>query len=124
MQTNKIEQTKIEQTRLEQPSSEQTRVEQTSTSTFARDDKFAWLRGVVSKEPQDGTWSIIYDDQPTDGDKWAGHLSLAPSPELDSLKDGDVVELHGQIDAVVRDRLGKPVYVVTKCEKPFAAAQK
>jgi hypothetical protein len=134
MQTNKIEQIRPEQTKIAQAplgqaapaqvKAEQTTIEQTSTQTFARDAKFAWLRGVVSKEPQDGTWSIIYDDQPADDDKWAGHLSLAPSPELDNLKDGDVVELHGQIDAVVQDRQGKPVYVVTKCEKPFATPHK
>lgn len=86
---------------------------------FAHDPKFQWLRGVVSKEPDDGTWSIIYADQPDERDKWSGHLSLAPSPHFEKLREGDVVEVHGQIDDVVQDRLGKPVYVVSSLTKPF-----
>jgi hypothetical protein len=86
---------------------------------FAHDAAFKTLRGVVSREPQDGTWSIIYNDAPDSSDKWAGHLSLAASPKLSSLSDGDVVEIQGQIDDVVRDRLGKPVYVVTDLRKVY-----
>jgi len=93
------------------------------TPTFDHDTKFQWLRGVVAKDPQDQTWSIVYDDQPATDDKWGGHLSLAPSPYLENLRDGDVVEVRGQLDGVVHDRLGKPVYVVSALQKP-ASAQK
>ncbi len=93
------------------------KVENAVLSAFAHDPKFQWLRGVVSREPRDGTWSIIYNDAPSAADRWAGHLSLSPSPELETLKDGDVVQIRGQIDSVVKDHLGKPVYVVTGVEK-------
>ncbi|WP_437224743.1 hypothetical protein SH661x_003764 [Planctomicrobium sp. SH661] len=88
-------------------------------SAFGHDPKFQWLRGVVSKEPEQGTWSIVYNDAPNQEDQWAGHLSLAPSPHLERLRDGDVVEIQGQIDNVVRDQLGKPVYLVSSLKKPF-----
>jgi hypothetical protein len=88
-------------------------------TTFGHDPKFGWLRGVVSQEPADHTWSIVYDDNPSAADKWAGHLSLAPNPRLSELKDGDVVEIQGQLDNVVHDRLGKPVYVISNLTKPF-----
>lgn len=92
-------------------------------STFGHDAKFQWLRGVVTKDPQGGTWSIVYDDRPTAEDKWSGHLSLAPSPQLENLKEGDVVEVQGQIDGVVLDRLGKPVYLISSLKKPFAESK-
>ncbi|SFH86335.1 hypothetical protein [Planctomicrobium piriforme] len=93
-------------------------------SPFGHDPKFQWLRGVVSKEPQDGTWSIVYNDDPKADDKWAGHLSLSPNPQLDGLRDGDVVEVQGQIDDVVHDRLGKPIYSITGVRKVFQSEKK
>ncbi|HWL10249.1 MAG TPA: hypothetical protein VNQ76_17730 [Planctomicrobium sp.] len=93
------------------------KVENAVLSAFAHDAKFRWLRGVVSREPQNGTWSIIYNNAPDATDRWAGHLSLSPSPELERLRNGEVVTLRGQIDNVLKDHLGKPVYVVTGVEK-------
>lgn len=90
------------------------KVDSVAYSPFGHDPKYKWLRGVVSKEPQDGSWSIVYDDEPDADDQWAGHLSLAPSPELDRLKDGDVVEIQGQIDQLVQDQLGKPVFLISE----------
>jgi len=92
-------------------------------SAFGHDEKFQWLRGVISKEPRDGTWSIVYNDRPSNTDKWAGHLSLAPSPKLENLRDGDIVEIQGELDDVVHDQLGKPVYVVSSVKKPLGTAR-
>jgi hypothetical protein len=93
------------------------KVQTVAMTPFSHDPEFKSLRGVVSREPQDGTWSIIYNDAPDSSDKWAGHLSLSANPKLGSLNDGDVVEIHGHVDDVVRDRLGKPVYVVADLQK-------
>ncbi|WP_437201090.1 hypothetical protein [Planctomicrobium sp. SH664] len=84
---------------------------------FGRHPEMTWVRGIVSKEPQDGTWGIVYDETPDSEDKLAGHVALAPSPELDKLKNGDIVEIQGRIDPVMHDRLGKPVYVVSGLKK-------
>lgn len=87
--------------------------------TFAHDPRFQWLRGIATKAPHEAHWSITYNVQPKEDDKWSGTLSLAPSPHLEQLKDGDVIEVQGRIDDVVRDQNGKPVYVVSSIKKPF-----
>ncbi|WP_145205043.1 hypothetical protein [Thalassoglobus polymorphus] len=84
-----------------------------ATGPFAHDENFKWLRGVVSKDEPTGTWSVVYSDNPQQSDKFAGHLSLAASPYLKGLSDGDVVELKGEVDPVMKDPLGKPVYLVS-----------
>lgn len=81
---------------------------------FAHDPEYEWLQGVVSFEPQDGVWSIVYNDNPEPDDQFAGHVSLAPSPYLEQLKEGDVVKVDGQIDPLVRDSLGKPIYLISR----------
>lgn len=87
--------------------------------TFAHDPRFQWLRGIATKAPHEAHWSITYNIDNKADDKWAGTLSLAPSPYLEQLKDGDVIEVHGHIDDVIRDQNGKPVYVVSSLKKPF-----
>ena len=84
---------------------------------FGHHPELKWVRGIVTREPQDGTWGIVYDDTPAEEDRFAGHLSLAPSPELERLRDGDIVEIQGKVDTIVHDRLGKPVYVVADLKK-------
>jgi hypothetical protein len=88
-----------------------------SFSSFGHEPAYQWLRGVISRDPQDGRWSIVYSDDPDAADKYAGHLPLAPSPELEQLKDGDVVELRGKLDDLVKDALGKPTYVIADLQR-------
>jgi hypothetical protein len=89
------------------------KVPATDQQTFAHGPDYEWLQGVVSFEPQDGVWSIIYSDDPSSDDQLAGHVSFAPSPYLDQLQEGDVVKVEGQVDSLVRDSLGKPVYLIS-----------
>ena len=84
---------------------------------FMHDADFKMLRGVVSRDPADGTWGIIYDDNPTPDDQLAGHITLAKSPHLADFKDGDIVELQGEVDTIARDALGKPVYLIRNATK-------
>ncbi|WP_437185885.1 hypothetical protein SH668x_003008 [Planctomicrobium sp. SH668] len=86
-------------------------------STFGNDGHFQWLRGIVSKDPIEGTWSITYNDKPSEDDRWGGHFSLAENSQLYSLKDGDTVVIHGQVDNVVKDQFGKPVYQISTVKK-------
>ncbi len=83
------------------------------TEPFAHHAKYEWIRGVVSKDQPTGTWSVVYSDNPKASDKFAGHISLASSPYLKTLKDGDVIEVKGEVDPVIKDPLGKPVYLVS-----------
>lgn len=80
---------------------------------FAHHAKYEWIRGVVSKDEPTGTWSVVYSDNPKASDKFAGHISLASSPYLKNLKDGDVIEVKGEVDPVIKDPLGKSVYLVS-----------
>lgn len=71
-----------------------------------------WLQGVVSLDPRDKSWGIVYSFDPEPTDPYAGYLTLADDPRLKALKDGDVVRLEGEIDASQRDSLNRPMYVV------------
>lgn len=85
-----------------------------SASVFGHHPEYQWLRGVVSKDPGTGTWSVVFNDAPGPNDELAGHVTLAQSPALGKLKDGDIVEIQGQLDPVVKDPLGKPVYLIAE----------
>jgi hypothetical protein len=74
----------------------------------------AWLQGVVSFDPQDRTWGIVYSVNPDTQDPYAGYLTLAHDPRLSTLHDGDVVRLDGQVDPVARDQFGRATYLVSR----------
>lgn len=87
------------------------------TKVFAHDSNYAWLRGVVSHDKPTDTWSIVYSDNPSTEDKYAGHLSFATSPFLSNMKEGEIVEVQGEIDPIIKDPLGKPLYLVTQLKR-------
>ncbi len=74
----------------------------------------AWLQGVVSFDPQDRCWSIVYSLNPDPADPYAGYLTLAHDPRFEVLRDGDVVRVEGQVDPVARDQTGRAVYLVSQ----------
>lgn len=73
---------------------------------------FGWLRGVVNKDPADGSWTITYNVNPDLFDDFAGHFTLANNPRLEGLADGDVVLIEGEVSPIENDRFGKPVYEI------------
>ncbi len=80
---------------------------------FAWDrSSYRWLRGIVDYDANEGTWHIIYADNPAPDDEYGGSFLLVDDPRLDDLQDGDVVLLEGRVDQAARDRLGKPMYRV------------
>lgn len=91
--------------------------------TFGHDPQYRWLRGVVSRDQPTGTWSVIYSDNPQQSDEYAGHLSLANSPFLQGLSDGDVVEVRGEVDPILKDPIGKPFYLITRLKTVTPAPQ-
>jgi hypothetical protein len=83
-------------------------------------ESFAWLRGVVDFDEEDGTWNIIYDIKPEAEDRFGGSMTLITDDRFQSLQDQDVVLVEGFVDAKHRDRLGKPAYRVERLAKLVA----
>ena len=78
---------------------------------------YAWVRGVVSRDAVDGSWSITYDLEPQAFDEYGGHLTLAADDRLAGLDDGEVVLIEGSVDAAALDRFGKPLYRIGEVVK-------
>ena len=87
-------------------------------SPYKKDpDGYAWLRGVVARDPKTQLWRITYSRNGVDGDPYGGSLTLVDDESLDTLIDDDVVIVEGTIDESVRDRFGKPSYRVLRMER-------
>jgi hypothetical protein len=83
-------------------------------SPYLKDPKgYAWLRGVVARDPKTRTWRITYSRDPLDDDPYGGTLTLVESNLLDTLMDDDVILVKGEVDPSARDRYGKPSYRAT-----------
>jgi hypothetical protein len=78
---------------------------------------YAWLRGVVVRDPKTRTWRITYSRNGVDGDPYGGSLTLVDDESLDTLIDDDVVIVEGTVDESVPDRFGKPSYRVLRMER-------
>lgn len=73
--------------------------------------EYAWLEGVVSYDPADATWNIVYDLDPGASDEFAGHFTLSNTPLQGTFREGEAVRIEGRVDPVDRDRFGKPTYL-------------
>ncbi len=80
-------------------------------------ENLSWVQGVLRYDAQQKTWSIIYDETPDASDPYPGRFTLAMTPALDGLSDGQHVRLTGQIDPVQRDQHGKATYLAKQVEK-------
>jgi hypothetical protein len=81
---------------------------------YRYDPQYAWLEGVVSFDPADGTWNIVYSVDPAEGDEFAGHFTLADSPLARTFREGERVRLEGRVDPLQKDRFGKPTYLADR----------
>ncbi|MEW4487795.1 hypothetical protein AB1L42_06910 [Thalassoglobus sp. JC818] len=84
---------------------------------FDHEQKFRWIRGVASLDKPTGIWGVTYSESPDQGDPFSGHLSLAKSPALENLQEGEIVQVSGEVDPVMKDPLGKPMYFVTSIDR-------
>lgn len=89
------------------------RVQPPADATAYRHDEasYTWLEGVVSYDPADRTWNIVYSLNPTESDQYAGHFTLSPSPLLRTFREGERVRLEGRVDSIEKDRFGKSTYL-------------
>lgn len=86
-------------------------------SPYKKDpDGYAWLRGVVVRDPKTRAWRITYSRNGHDGDLYGGSLTLVDDESLDTLIDDDVVIVEGTVDESVPDRFGKPSYRVLRMQ--------
>lgn len=100
---------------IEQTSYMPETIGETTLDPYAHEEgTYAWLRGVVERDLEDGSWTITYDLTPDEFDPFGGHFTLAADPRLENLTNDDVVLLEGRVDDSATDRLGKSVYVVTE----------
>lgn len=87
-------------------------------SPYKKDpDGYAWLRGVVARDPKTKSWRMTYSRNGVDGDPYGGSLTLVDDESLDTLIDDDVVFVAGAVDESVPDRFGKPSYRVLRMER-------
>ncbi|MEW4530844.1 MAG: hypothetical protein ACF8PG_10840 [Maioricimonas sp. JB045] len=102
--------------------SDRSRLQVPNPLPFAYDaTNYRWLRGTVSYDQKDRSWSIVYSIDPEQDDPYAGALTLVGTPNLQGLKDGEVVTVQGQLDPVVRDRFGKSAYLVNQVVRDEAS---
>lgn len=80
------------------------------TSTFAHDESFTWLRGVLRFDAASGAWMMIYSDNPSPGDEHGGKLLVADAPLLEQFKPQAVVLLRGGIDETQSAAAGRAVF--------------
>lgn len=91
-------------------------VRKTVRKPYLRDSsgQYAWLRGIVSRDPHGAGWRLKYSDDPLDrDDQYGGEIVLIGHKRLDLLVDGDVVLVYGE----VADADGSPVYRVQSVDK-------
>lgn len=72
-----------------------------------------WLQGVVSYDPRDKSWGIVYSIDPSPTDPHHGYLTLVNDPRLAVLKNGDTVRLEGRVAPERLDYSSRPSYEVT-----------
>jgi hypothetical protein len=72
-----------------------------------------WLQGVVSYDPRDKSWGIVYSIDPAPTDPHAGYLTLVDDPRLAALKDGDTVRLAGRVAPERLDFSRRPSFEVS-----------
>lgn len=97
------------------PASHAAAPQSAESDDFGHDaDNYRWLSGVVQFDPVDRTWSIHYARDPQADEPFSGRLTLAPSPLLQTLRDGERVRLEGAIDPRQPDRHGKSTYAAQR----------
>ncbi len=91
---------------------------QSSTGgSFDHDPNYNWFQGRLEYVPSDQAWHLTYDDAPTTADQLGGDISLSSDVKLDPELSGTIVRVSGRFDDVKLDRLGKPVFRVSRIDE-------
>lgn len=95
---------------------------QTTTSRpLGHDPNYNWFQGRLEYIESDRAWHLTYDDAPTAADQLGGDISLSNDVKLEPQQhNGKIVRVSGRFDDVKLDRLGKPVFRVSRIDEVSA----
>jgi len=93
-----------------------TSAQSTTAGSLNHDPNYNWFQGRLEYVEPDRTWHLTYDDAPTTADQLGGDISLSSDVKLDSGHNGAIVRVSGQFDAIKLDRLGKPIFRVSRID--------
>lgn len=83
---------------------------------YGQDPDYNWFQGRLEFVESDQTWHLTYNDAPEAVDQLGGDISLSGNLKLTPKDNGAFVRVSGEFDAVKLDRLGKPVFRVSRIE--------
>ena len=89
----------------------------TTGGSFGHDPNYNWFQGRLEFVASDQAWHLTYDDAPTAADQLGGDISLSSDVKLEPSHNGSYVRVTGQFDDVKLDRLGKPVFRVSRIDE-------
>lgn len=89
-------------------------VDITAKPGFAHAPDYSWLNGEVQYSTISKTWRLRYASVDED-DPYGGSVTLAPGSHLESLEDGTMVHVVGQLEHAT-DRGIAPRYLATSCQ--------
>jgi hypothetical protein len=88
----------------------------TTGGSLGHDPNYNWFQGRLEYVAADRAWHLTYDNTPTAADQLGGDISLSSDVKLEPRHNGAVVRVSGKFDDVKLDRLGKPVFRVSRIE--------
>jgi hypothetical protein len=87
-----------------------------SNSELGRDAGYRWVQGDLQYDVQRGTWHLVYDYTPFD-DRFGGEVTLQGDLPFTPADNDLVYRVYGSFDQTQQDRLGKPVYQVSRVQR-------
>ena len=80
----------------------------------ARD--FEWVQGELQYDVEHGTWHLLYDQSPAQSDPQGGEITIDGNPGFRTTDNNHIFRVYGQRDPSRLDRMGKPVYRVSRAQ--------
>ncbi|NQV26864.1 MAG: hypothetical protein HQ518_21140 [Rhodopirellula sp.] len=87
-----------------------------SGNSLGHDPNYNWFQGRLEYVESDQAWHLTYDDTPMASDQLGGDISLSKDVKLEPQHNGMLVRASGQFDDTKLDRLGKPVFRVSRID--------
>lgn len=81
---------------------------------------YSWLKGVLEFDPREQVWHLTYSQNPDVTDQLGGEVTIKNTAHFKYARNGEFLQVEGELDLDSRDRLGKPLYTVTRIIRPVA----
>ncbi len=79
---------------------------------------YTWLKGILEYDPREKVWHLTYSQTPDATDQLGGEVTIKNTAHFKYARNHEAVQVQGQLDLDSRDRLGKPLYEVTRLIRP------